>query len=96
MKNNEFKGDKTEKDVAKKKKEMEKMLEAAAKRRKEIEKKEIALLKKENDAESRSLPAESSGNDVVTKKPSGRTCRRVSCSTVTTKWRRRCEWYTSR
>ena len=58
MKNNEFKGDKTEKDVAKKKKEMEKMLEAAAKRRKEIEKKEIALLKKENDAERSRIASE--------------------------------------
>jgi uncharacterized membrane protein YidH (DUF202 family) len=58
MKNNEFKGDKTEKEVAKKKKEMEKMLEAAAKRRKEIEKKEIALLKKENDAERSRIASE--------------------------------------
>ena len=58
MKNNEFKGDKTEKEVAKKKKEMEKILEAAAKRRKEIEKKEIALLKKENDAERSRIASE--------------------------------------
>jgi len=58
MKNNEFKGDKTEKEVAKKKKEMEKMLEAAAKRRKEIEKKEIAILKKENDAERSRVASE--------------------------------------
>ena len=58
MKNNQFKGDKTEKEVAKKKKEMEKMLEAAAKRRKEIEKKEIALLKKENDAERSRVASE--------------------------------------
>ena len=37
MKNNQFKGDKIEKEVAKKKMEMEKMQEAAAKRRMEIE-----------------------------------------------------------
>ena len=58
MKNNEFKGDKIEKEVAKKKKEMEKILEAAAKRRKEIEKKEIAILKKENDAERSRIASE--------------------------------------
>jgi len=58
MKNNEFKGDKIEKEVAKKKKEMEKMLEAAAKRRREIEKKEIAVLKKENDAERSRIASE--------------------------------------
>ena len=58
MKNNEFKGNKIEKEVAKKKKEMEKMQEAAAKRRKEIEKKEIAILKKENDAERSRIASE--------------------------------------
>jgi uncharacterized membrane protein YidH (DUF202 family) len=58
MKNNEFKGDKIEKEVAKKKKEMEKILEAASKRRKEIEKKEIAVLKKENDAERSRIASE--------------------------------------
>jgi uncharacterized membrane protein YidH (DUF202 family) len=58
MKNNEFKGDKIEKDLAKKKKEMEKILEAAAKRRKELEKKEIAVLKKENDAERSRIASE--------------------------------------
>jgi uncharacterized membrane protein YidH (DUF202 family) len=58
MKNNEFKGDKIEKEVAKKKMEMEKMQEAAAKRRREIEKKEIALLKKENDAERSRVASE--------------------------------------
>jgi len=58
MKNNEFKDEKIEKEVAKKKREMEKMLEAATKRRKEIEKKEIALLKKENDAERSRIASE--------------------------------------
>ena len=58
MKSNEFKGDKIDKEVAKKKKEMEKILEAAAKRRKELEKKEIALLKKENDAERSRIASE--------------------------------------
>ena len=58
MKNNQFKGDKTEKEVAKKKMEMEKIQEAAAKRRREIEKKEIALLKKENDAERSRIASE--------------------------------------
>ena len=58
MKSNEFKGDKIDKEVAKKKKEMGKILEAAAKRRKELEKKEIALLKKENDAERSRIASE--------------------------------------
>ena len=58
MKNNEFKGDKIEKEVAKKKKEMEKMQEAAAKRRKEIEKKEEAAIKKENDIEKSRIASE--------------------------------------
>ena len=58
MKNNQFKGDKMEKEVAKKKKEMEKMQEAAAKRRKEIEKNEMAAHKKENDAERSRIASE--------------------------------------
>ena len=58
MKNDQFKGDKMEKLIEKKKREMEKMQEAAAKRRKEIEKKEIALLKKENDAERSRIASE--------------------------------------
>jgi uncharacterized membrane protein YidH (DUF202 family) len=58
MKNNQFKGDKIEKEIARKKKEMEKMQEAAAQRRREIEKKEIALLKKENDAERSRVASE--------------------------------------
>jgi len=58
MKNNQFKGDKIEKEVAKKKKEMEKMQEAAAKRRKEIEKMEMAVIKKENDAEKSRIASE--------------------------------------
>jgi uncharacterized membrane protein YidH (DUF202 family) len=58
MKNNEFKGDKIEKEVARKKKEMEKMQEAAAKRRMEIEKKELAAAKKENDAERSRIASE--------------------------------------
>jgi len=58
MKNDQFKGDKMEKQIEKKKREMEKMQEAAAKRRKEIEKKEIALLKKENDAERSRVASE--------------------------------------
>ena len=58
MKNDQFKGDKMEKQIEKKKREMEKMQEAAAKRRKEIEKKEIALLKKENDAERSRIASE--------------------------------------
>ena len=58
MKDNQFKGDKMEKEIARRKKEMEKMQEAAAKRRKEIEKKEIALLKKENDAERSRIASE--------------------------------------
>ncbi|HMK19391.1 MAG TPA: hypothetical protein VK492_14410 [Chitinophagaceae bacterium] len=58
MKNNEFKGDKIEKEVAKKKKEMEKMQEAAAKRRREMEKREIGILKKENDAERSRVASE--------------------------------------
>ena len=58
MKNNDFKGDKIEKEVARKKKEMEKMQEAAAKRRRDIEKKEIAVLKKENDAERSRIASE--------------------------------------
>jgi len=58
MKNNQFKGDKIEKEVAKKKKEMEKMQEAAAKRRKEIEKMEVAAIKKENDAEKSRIASE--------------------------------------
>ena len=58
MKNNQLKNDKIEKEVAKKKKEMEKMQEAAAKRRREIEKREIAALKKENDAERSRIASE--------------------------------------
>lgn len=58
MKNNQFKGDKIEKEVAKKKKEMEKMQEAATKRRKEIEKMEMAAIKKENDAEKSRIASE--------------------------------------
>ena len=58
MKNNQFKTDKIEREVAKKKKEMERMQEAAAKRRREIEKKEIAALKKENDAERSRVASE--------------------------------------
>ena len=58
MKNNQFKDDKIEKEVAKKKMEMEKMQEAAAKRRKEIEKMEMAAIKKENDAEKSRIASE--------------------------------------
>ena len=58
MKNNQFKGDKMEKEIEKKKREMEKMQEAAAKRRREIEKREIAVLKKENDAERSRIASE--------------------------------------
>jgi len=60
MKNNQFKGDKDkiEKEVARKKMEMEKMQEAAAKRRREKERREIALLKKENDAERSRVASE--------------------------------------
>lgn len=58
MKNNQFKGDKMEKEIEKKKREMEKMQEAAAKRRREIEKREIAALKKENDAERSRIASE--------------------------------------
>jgi uncharacterized membrane protein YidH (DUF202 family) len=58
MKNNQFKGDKIEKEIARKKKEMEKMQEAAAKRRMEIEKKELAAIKKENDAERSRIASE--------------------------------------
>ena len=58
MKNNDFKGDKIEKEVARKKKEMEKMQEAAAKRRTEIERKELAAIKKENDAERSRIASE--------------------------------------
>ena len=58
MKNNEFKVDKIAKEVAKKKKEMEMMQEAAAKRRMEIEKKEMAAIKKENDAEKSRIASE--------------------------------------
>ena len=58
MKNNQFKGDKLEKEVAKKKMEMEKMQEAAAKRRREKERREIAILKKENDAERSRVASE--------------------------------------
>ena len=58
MKNNQFKGDKIEKEVAKKKKEMEKMQEAAAKRRKEMEKMEMVAIKKENDAEKSRIASE--------------------------------------
>jgi len=58
MKNNQFKGDKIEREVAKKKKEMEKMQEAAAKRRKEIEKMEMAVIKRENDAEKSRIASE--------------------------------------
>ncbi len=58
MKNNQFKDEKMEKEIAKKKKEMEKIQEAAARRRKEIEKKEIAVLKKENDAERSRIASE--------------------------------------
>ena len=58
MKNNQFKGDKIEKEVAKKKMEMEKMQEAAAKRRMEIEKKELAAAKKGNDAERSRIASE--------------------------------------
>ena len=53
MKNNQI-----EKEVARKKKEMEKMQEAAAKRRMEIEKKELAAIKKENDAERSRIASE--------------------------------------
>ncbi len=55
---NEFKGDKIEKEVARKKREMEKIQEAAIKRRREMEKKEIAVLKKENDAERSRIASE--------------------------------------
>ena len=58
MKNNQFKGDKIEKEAAKKKKEMEMIQEAAAKRRMEIEKKEMAAIKKENDAEKSRIASE--------------------------------------
>jgi len=58
MKNNQFKGDKIEKEVAKKKMEMEKMQEAAAKRRAEIEKKELAAIKKANDTERSRIASE--------------------------------------
>ena len=58
MKNNQFKGNKIEEEVAKKKMEMEKMQEAAAKRRREKEKREIAILKKENDAERSRVASE--------------------------------------
>ena len=58
MKNDQFKGDKMEKQIEKKKREMEKMQEAAAKRRREIEKREIAILKKENDAERSRVASE--------------------------------------
>jgi uncharacterized membrane protein YidH (DUF202 family) len=58
MKNNQSKGDKMEKEIERKKREMEKMQEVAAKRRKEIEKNEIALLKKENDAERSRIASE--------------------------------------
>ena len=58
MKNNQFKGDKMEKEIERKKREMEKMQEAAAKRRREIEKREIAALKKENDAERSRIASE--------------------------------------
>ena len=58
MKNDQFKGDKMEKQIEKKKREMEKMQEAAAKRRKEIEKMEVAAIKKENDAEKSRIASE--------------------------------------
>ena len=57
MKNNQTK-DEIEKEVAKKKKEMEKMQQAAAKRRQEIEKRESAAAKKENDAEKSRIALE--------------------------------------
>jgi uncharacterized membrane protein YidH (DUF202 family) len=60
MKNNQFKDDKdkTQKEVARKKKEMEKMQEAATRRRKEIEKKEMVAIKKANDAERSRIASE--------------------------------------
>jgi len=58
MKNNKFRSNKMEEEVARKKMEMEKIQEAAAKRRKEIEKKEEAAIKKENDVEKARIASE--------------------------------------
>ena len=58
LKNNKFRSNKMEEEVARKKMEMEKIQEAAAKRRKEIEKKEEAAIKKENDVEKARIASE--------------------------------------